>query len=94
MPAGMRARGFTTSRRPLGQPTVALERFIVSRKRRSALSLCFYAIPGGKPLHTFPGIALRRHAAGCRDRPFQGEENALVGALGHVEAHEAAGGVR
>jgi hypothetical protein len=33
------------------------EWFIVSRKRRTALSLCFDAIPDGKPLHTFPGIA-------------------------------------
>src|SRR6478752_7772325 len=37
-----------------------LERFIVSRKRRTALSLCSDAIPDGKPLHTFPGIALAR----------------------------------
>ena len=43
-----------------------LERFTVSRKRRIALTLCFDAIPKGKryalfpgkPLHTFPGIAL------------------------------------
>ncbi|TIN31425.1 MAG: hypothetical protein E5Y31_02390 [Mesorhizobium sp.] len=43
-----------------------IERSIVSRKRRTALSLCFNAIPKGKryaffpgkPLHTFPGIAL------------------------------------
>ncbi|MER9329626.1 transporter substrate-binding domain-containing protein [Mesorhizobium sp. M0488] len=42
------------------------ERFTVSRKRRTALSLCFYAIPKrkrcalfpGKPFHTLPGIAL------------------------------------
>ncbi|RUX91269.1 hypothetical protein EN935_03515 [Mesorhizobium sp. M7D.F.Ca.US.004.03.1.1] len=33
------------------------ERFIVSRKRRTALSPCFDAIPDGKPFHTFPGIA-------------------------------------
>ncbi|RUM03769.1 hypothetical protein EFR84_18745 [Rhizobium chutanense] len=25
---------------------------------RTALSFCFYAIPDGKPLRTFPGIAL------------------------------------
>ncbi|AZO28978.1 MAG: hypothetical protein EOQ30_00850 [Mesorhizobium sp.] len=31
----------------------SLERFSVSRKRRTALSLCFYAIPDGKPLRTF-----------------------------------------
>ncbi|CCV03859.1 hypothetical protein MESS2_1140034 [Mesorhizobium metallidurans STM 2683] len=45
---------------------VIIERFIVSRKRRAALSLCFDAIPKGKryalfpgkPFHTFPGIAL------------------------------------
>ncbi|RUW64262.1 hypothetical protein EOA28_35520 [Mesorhizobium sp. M2A.F.Ca.ET.067.02.1.1] len=35
-----------------------LERFSVSRNRRTALSLCIYAIPDGKPLRTFPGIAL------------------------------------
>ncbi|WP_292318833.1 MFS transporter [Mesorhizobium sp.] len=35
-----------------------LERFSVSRKRRTALSLCFYAIPDGKLFVTFPGIAL------------------------------------
>ncbi|RWC49458.1 MAG: hypothetical protein EOS55_07335 [Mesorhizobium sp.] len=42
-----------------------LERFIVSRKRRTALSFCVCAIPKGKryalfpgkPFHTFPGIA-------------------------------------
>ncbi|RWP88873.1 MAG: hypothetical protein EOR11_10250, partial [Mesorhizobium sp.] len=27
------------------------------RKRRPALTPCFYAIPDGKPFHTFPGIA-------------------------------------
>ncbi|MFD1985244.1 hypothetical protein ACFSOZ_22155 [Mesorhizobium newzealandense] len=35
-----------------------LERFIASQKRRPALSLCFDAIPDGKPLHAFPAIAL------------------------------------
>ncbi|CDX15324.1 hypothetical protein MPLB_1510119 [Mesorhizobium sp. ORS 3324] len=35
-----------------------LERFTVSRKRRTALSFCFDAFPDGKPSHTFPGIAL------------------------------------
>ncbi|RWQ34545.1 MAG: D-alanyl-D-alanine carboxypeptidase, partial [Mesorhizobium sp.] len=35
-----------------------LEHFIVSRKRRTALSICFYEIPDGKPLRTFPRIAL------------------------------------
>src|SRR5206468_8276746 len=40
-----------------------LERFTVSRKRRTALSLCFDAIPDGKPLHTFPGIALEKSRA-------------------------------
>ncbi|RVC25241.1 hypothetical protein EN893_30135, partial [Mesorhizobium sp. M7A.F.Ca.CA.004.04.2.1] len=43
-----------------------IERSIVSRKRKTNLSLCFNAIPKGKryalfpgkPLHTFPGIAL------------------------------------
>ncbi|TJV43687.1 MAG: hypothetical protein E5Y02_10310 [Mesorhizobium sp.] len=46
----------------------AREHFTVSRKRRTALSLCFNAIPKGKryalfprkPYHTFPGIALAR----------------------------------
>ena len=38
--------------------SVPLEPFIVSQKRRTAPSLCFDAIPDGKPLHTFPGIAL------------------------------------
>ncbi|TIU01729.1 MAG: hypothetical protein E5W40_26140, partial [Mesorhizobium sp.] len=45
-----------------------LEHFIVSRKRRTALNICFYAIPDGKPLRTFPGIALvhvaQKHALG------------------------------
>src|ERR1700745_1259503 len=41
-----------------GAQKVAPERFTVSRKRRTALSPCFHAIPDGKPLHTFPGIAL------------------------------------
>ncbi|QAZ43601.1 hypothetical protein C1M53_12180 [Mesorhizobium sp. Pch-S] len=36
----------------------ALERFRFSRKRGNALIFCSYAIPDGKPLHTFPGIAL------------------------------------
>ncbi|TPI75836.1 hypothetical protein FJ423_22250 [Mesorhizobium sp. B2-8-9] len=35
-----------------------LEQFSVSRSRRTALNLCFCAIPDGKPLRTFPGIAL------------------------------------
>ncbi|RWA62421.1 MAG: hypothetical protein EOQ30_19110 [Mesorhizobium sp.] len=37
-----------------------LERFTVSGKRQTALSLCFDAIPDGKPFHTFPGIALAK----------------------------------
>ncbi|TPN44786.1 hypothetical protein FJ976_25380 [Mesorhizobium sp. B1-1-9] len=53
----------------------ALEHFTVSRKRRTALSLCFYAIPKGKryalfpgkPCHTFPGIALKRNRSPARD---------------------------
>ncbi|TCA81629.1 hypothetical protein E0H62_02625 [Rhizobium leguminosarum bv. viciae] len=32
----------------------------------TALSFCFYAIPDGKPLHTFPGIAPTAQAARCR----------------------------
>ncbi|TPM99880.1 hypothetical protein FJ977_10940 [Mesorhizobium sp. B2-1-3A] len=36
-----------------------LERFALSA---NALSLCFDAIPNGKPLRTFPGIALARIA--------------------------------
>ncbi|RWC50959.1 MAG: hypothetical protein EOS55_03360 [Mesorhizobium sp.] len=47
-------------------PNGHLEQFTVSRKRRTALTLCFDAIPKGKryvlfpgkPFHTFPGIAL------------------------------------
>jgi hypothetical protein len=35
-----------------------LERFSFSRNLRTALSLCFHAIPDGKPLRTFPGITL------------------------------------
>ncbi len=35
-----------------------LERFIVSRKRQTALSVFSDAIPDGKPLRTFPGIAI------------------------------------
>ncbi|CDX25462.1 hypothetical protein MPLB_660052 [Mesorhizobium sp. ORS 3324] len=41
-----------------------LERLTDSRKRRTALSLCFHAIPDGKPLHTFPGIALGAFRSG------------------------------
>src|SRR3954454_10437066 len=36
----------------------ALERFTVSRKRRSALTLCFYAIPDGKPITLFLELLL------------------------------------
>ncbi|PLP58444.1 hypothetical protein CYK37_16250 [Mesorhizobium loti] len=36
-----------------------LERFRFSRKRGNAPTLCFYAIPDAKPLHTFAGIALK-----------------------------------
>ncbi|WP_112101265.1 acyltransferase family protein [Mesorhizobium hawassense] len=36
-----------------------LERFTVSRKRRTAPAFHFDAIPDGKPLRTFPGIALQ-----------------------------------
>ena len=35
-----------------------LERSIISVKCKNALSVCLDAIPNGKPLHTFPGIAL------------------------------------
>ena len=35
-----------------------LERLRVSRNRLTALCYCFCAIPDGKPLRTFPGIAL------------------------------------
>ncbi|TPI44633.1 hypothetical protein FJW05_21750 [Mesorhizobium sp. B2-9-1] len=47
-------------RRPAGNAiwSVFLEQFSVSRNRRTALNLCFCAIPDGKPLRTFPGIAL------------------------------------
>ncbi|WP_217578493.1 acyltransferase family protein [Mesorhizobium sp. GbtcB19] len=43
---------------------VWLERFTVSRKRRTSPAFRFDAIPDGKPLHTFPGIALKpgKHA--------------------------------
>jgi hypothetical protein len=40
---------------PVVSPLSLQERFRFSRKRGNAL--CFYAIPDGKPLHTFPGIA-------------------------------------
>ncbi|PZV39684.1 hypothetical protein B5V02_07025 [Mesorhizobium kowhaii] len=36
----------------------SLERLTVAQRRRTAPSLCFDAIPDGKPLRTFPGIAL------------------------------------
>ncbi len=60
----------TFRRRPMGsaadreirERVEALERFRFSRNTRTALTLCFHAIPDGKPLHTFPGVAL----AGCR----------------------------
>ncbi|RUT86510.1 MULTISPECIES: CGNR zinc finger domain-containing protein [unclassified Mesorhizobium] len=43
-----------------GKPSAEepLDHVTVSRERRAALTLCFDAIPDGKPLHTFPGIAL------------------------------------
>ena len=40
------------------KPTDLLERFRFSLNRGNALSYCFHAIPGGKPVPTFPGIAL------------------------------------
>ncbi|RUM00290.1 hypothetical protein EEQ99_18255 [Rhizobium anhuiense] len=36
----------------------ALEHFRFSPNHGNALSLCFHAIPGAKPLRTFAGIAL------------------------------------
>src|SRR5206468_8718885 len=36
-----------------------LERFTVSRKRRTAPAFRSDAFPDGKPFHTFPGIALK-----------------------------------
>ncbi|TAY51188.1 hypothetical protein ELH90_05475 [Rhizobium leguminosarum] len=33
---------------------------------RNALSLCFHAIPGAKPLRTFAGIALEHDAEKCQ----------------------------
>ncbi|KAA1184853.1 hypothetical protein FP026_05655 [Rhizobium tropici] len=39
---------------PLGNPRA----FRFPSKRENALSFCCYAIPDGKPLRTFPGIAL------------------------------------
>ncbi|CCV07566.1 hypothetical protein MESS2_600022 [Mesorhizobium metallidurans STM 2683] len=74
VPAGGAGAGQTGHRLPDRRKNVArpkldvrqpLERFIVSLKRRTALSLCFCAIPKGKryalfrgkPLYTFPGIA-------------------------------------
>jgi hypothetical protein len=35
-----------------------LEQFRFSPNRGNALSFCFHAIPDGKPVPTFPGIAL------------------------------------
>ncbi|NKL61861.1 hypothetical protein EHI47_16180 [Rhizobium leguminosarum] len=44
-----------------------LERFSFSQKRRTALTFCLHAIPDGKPLRTFPGIALARATSSrCR----------------------------
>jgi len=45
------------------------KRYIVCRKRRTAL---FYAIPHGKSLHAFPGIALMegRGVDPCPSRQF------------------------
>jgi len=34
-----------------------LDRFISFPKRRNDLTFCFAAIPDGKPVSTFPGIA-------------------------------------
>ncbi len=51
-----------------------LERIIVSRNRRSALSPCFHAIPDGKVASTFPGIAsvLRHGRAHRHDEDLAG----------------------
>ncbi|WP_292279512.1 hypothetical protein, partial [Mesorhizobium sp.] len=43
-----------------------LERFTVSAKWRTALSLCFYAIPGGKPLTLFLNCSGAKVLAGRR----------------------------
>ena len=42
----------------------------VSQKRRTALSVCFDAIPDAKPFHTFPGIALCRR----QSDPFDSQD--------------------
>ncbi|RVQ40541.1 hypothetical protein CN059_29790 [Sinorhizobium medicae] len=39
-----------------------LEHFRFSPNRGNSLTLCIAAIPDGKPLHTFPGIALAQRA--------------------------------
>ncbi|NKM53892.1 hypothetical protein GFL21_05055 [Rhizobium anhuiense] len=47
-----------SSRKLRATTSSALERFNFSWKRRTTLTFCFYTIPDGKPLRTFPGIAL------------------------------------
>jgi hypothetical protein len=49
----------------------ALERFATANR---SISL-FLAIPDGKPLHTFPGIALGRHPFGLNGSGDQAEHN-------------------
>ncbi|TIT88933.1 MAG: hypothetical protein E5W55_25515, partial [Mesorhizobium sp.] len=50
-------------------------------KRRTALTICFYAIPDGKPLHTFPGICSNENG---RDKPghFQLSSRTDYGLIG------------
>ncbi|TPI08288.1 hypothetical protein FJW06_28900 [Mesorhizobium sp. B4-1-3] len=68
-------RGRADHRQPAGaQAASALSQLAASRKRRAALSLCcFGAIPDGKPLHTFPGIALRSSACAISSKTSKPE---------------------
>jgi hypothetical protein len=49
-----------SGRKATGRATKELELFCFSSNHENALDLCFYAIPGAKPLRTFAGIALTR----------------------------------
>jgi hypothetical protein len=54
------------TRAELSPRLLRLERFRFSSNRENALSFCFHAIPDGKTLNTFPGIALNVDLSGCR----------------------------
>jgi hypothetical protein len=61
------------------------ERFSFSSKRRTAPTFCFYATPDGKPLRTFPGVALVRGRPVLFGRHGNKKRPGFLGRL-HVDA--------